>query len=241
MEQNDVLGRLEKAFSATFIWELLPGIIHNFANPLNGIMGRAQIMDKRFTEMIAELEVVHPEVVEEMEPVIDKLKRDMVSIIRETDRFFDMFRDVSDMMGAVQCATTESIRLSHFVNLVLRFFDHYLDFKHGIVKDIVLEDLPEQRRNPRCLSLGLWSLVRYAQQRMGGGKGAKLEVRGHRGSDGSRIMLSYAVTPIGECEENLFRDACLLFESIGARVTREIRRDTEHLSLLFPHQAADVP
>jgi len=236
MEQKEVVDRLENAFAATFIRELLPGIIHNFANPLNGIMGRVQLMEKRFTEMIAQLETDHPEVLEGIAPLIDKLRRDLTSIIGETDRFFDMFRDVSDMMGAVQCPTTESIRLSALVNLVLRFFDHYLEFKHGIVRDVMVEDLPEIQAVPRFFSLGLWSLFRYAHQKMGGGQGGRLEVRGDRKQNFVQIMLSYSLTPDGKWEEPLFRDARSLFESIGVQVEREAHQDTELLSLVFPHQ-----
>lgn len=234
VEQSELMMRLEEAFTGTFIRELLPGIIHNFANPLNGIMGRAQIMEKRFAGMVNTLEVNHPQVAEEMASVIEKLRRDMASITRETDRFFDLFRDVSDMMSVVQNPTVVPIQLSNLGNLVVRFFDHYLDFKHGVVKEVVWDDLPEIKGNVRLFSLGLWSLLRYAQKRMGGEKGGQLKLTGNVRTDAVELHLSFSVASPTVSDEQLFQDVKQLFEASGIGVLRDIQDGREAIVLTFP-------
>ena len=47
MEKDNKQTLLEKEFLATFLKELMPGILHNFANPLNGIMGRSKLLQRR--------------------------------------------------------------------------------------------------------------------------------------------------------------------------------------------------
>ena len=41
MDNDGIYRELENDFLSTFMGELMPGVLHNFANPLNGIMGRA--------------------------------------------------------------------------------------------------------------------------------------------------------------------------------------------------------
>ena len=47
MNGTNLYALLEKVFVATFLDELIPGIFHNLANPLNGIMGRSKLMQRR--------------------------------------------------------------------------------------------------------------------------------------------------------------------------------------------------
>jgi len=44
---HEVVSRLRAAFEASFVREMLPGVVHNFANPLNGIMGRSSLVQRR--------------------------------------------------------------------------------------------------------------------------------------------------------------------------------------------------
>jgi len=191
---RETLEKLSEAFASTFISELIPGMVHNFANPLNGIMGRAQIMERRLKEMIARMEKEHPAVFSEYVNVYEKLKRDVSAINQESDRFFSMFRDVSDKFSALQGETIERIDLARLLKLELRFADHYLDFKHGVTKEIsLIEGLPEIQGPPRLFSLALWGLLRYIQRRMGRGKANRLRLEARREEPGIRLDFSYSV------------------------------------------------
>jgi len=57
MERGEIYQALEDDFSETFIRELMPGILHNFANPLNGIMGRARLLQKRMEDLLQKIDL----------------------------------------------------------------------------------------------------------------------------------------------------------------------------------------
>jgi hypothetical protein len=158
---------LENVFESTFVDELIPGILHNFANPLNGIMGRAQILQRRLNETIAKMGVQYPEAANAFADMHKKLVTDVASICQESDRFYNMFQDVSGKLYAIGSDAVERINLSRLVASELRFNDYYLDFKHEIMKELSLnESLPEINGIASYYSLCFWSLFRYAMVRM---------------------------------------------------------------------------
>ncbi|MCX5827407.1 MAG: hypothetical protein NTV58_05315 [Deltaproteobacteria bacterium] len=95
MKGEDRFRDLEQAFVATFQHELIPGILHNFANPLNGIMGRAQILKKRIEDNLKKIHDQYPHVASEFSDIHKKILSDITSITTESDRFYNMFHDVS--------------------------------------------------------------------------------------------------------------------------------------------------
>lgn len=161
------LGLL-KAFEATFMEDLIPGILHNFANPLNGIMGRAQLLQRRLTDTLAKLERQYPEAAVTFHDSHKRLVSDVASICQESDRFYNMFQDVSGKFYAMaSMGAAERINLSQLLAGELRFADYYLDFKHEIKKEIVLEEsLPDVTGISGHYSLCFWSLFRQAMNRM---------------------------------------------------------------------------
>ena len=62
MNETDLYTHLVKKFVATFLDELMPGIFHNFANPLNGIMGRSKLMQRRLENFVRKIENRYPEI-----------------------------------------------------------------------------------------------------------------------------------------------------------------------------------
>ena len=112
MELRDLL---ENVFESTFVDELIPGILHNFANPLNGIMGRAQILQRRLNETIAKMGVQYPEAANAFADMHKKLVTDVGSICQESDRFYNMFQDVSGKLYAIGSDAVERINLSRLV------------------------------------------------------------------------------------------------------------------------------
>jgi len=66
MNEKDLYTHLEKKFVATFLDELIPGIFHNFANPLNGIMGRSKLMQRRLDDFVKKMETRYPSIENEM-------------------------------------------------------------------------------------------------------------------------------------------------------------------------------
>lgn len=167
MDQEAISQRLGKAFEETFIGELIPGILHNFANPLNGIMGRAQLLQRRLNDTVAKLEQQYPDAAATFREANKKLISDVASICQESDRFYGMFQDVTGKFYTMASLKAERINLSQLLGAELRFADYYLDFKHEIRKEIVLEDsLPEITGISSYYSLCFWSLLRQVMHRM---------------------------------------------------------------------------
>jgi hypothetical protein len=154
---------LQEAFVATFMDELLPGIFHNFANPLNGIMGRSKLMQRRLIEFVKKIEKRYPGIEEEMGAEYAKLVSDVNSINNESDKFYNMFCVSTGKFYAIGSQIVEKINLSNLVEAELGFADFYLDFKHNIKKEIRLDrESPDIEGGTAFYSMALWMLIRQA-------------------------------------------------------------------------------
>jgi signal transduction histidine kinase len=131
IEHQDIYDFLEKEFQDTFIDELVPGIVHNFANPLNGIMGRARLLQRKLMEIMKTIDVGKDTSLADNNK---KLVYDVESIIRESDRLSVILQSVTGKFCAVSDRTIQRINLSDLIELEMNFFDFYLEFKHSIKK-----------------------------------------------------------------------------------------------------------
>jgi signal transduction histidine kinase len=160
----DMAQRLRRAFEETFVDALIPGILHNFANPLNGIMGRAQLLERRLNDSLGKIATACPTVMAEFGEPLKKIASDVQSICQETGRLYDLFQDVSGKFSLLGSDVSPApIDLSRLLAAEMRFADGYLDFKHEIRKEMDLEDtLPEITGVAAYYSLCFWSLFRGA-------------------------------------------------------------------------------
>ena len=165
--RQELVRKIAGGFDATLIAELFPGIIHNLANPLNGIMGRATLMQRRTAEHMKKIQDLYPEMPADMTAGLKKIIQDADSIVRESDRFFSMFRDLTEKFSAIAPREEERINLSQLIAGEMRFADFYLDFKHEVDKTISLEEqLPEVTGVYAIFSLCLSGLLRRAMRVM---------------------------------------------------------------------------
>lgn len=214
---RELYEMLEKDFEATFVAELIPGILHNFANPLNGIMGRAQILQRRLRDTIAKLGDHYPEAAAAFLEPHGKLIADVASICQESDRFYGMFQDVSGKFYAITSPTPERINLSRLLAAELRFADYYLDFKHEVRKELDLDDhLPEIFGISSHYSLCFWSLFRSAMAWMKDSSEKVMHISTAHSEPHVTVKLRYRGRPWTEDE----RGAVALALSAADRVTR---------------------
>lgn len=163
-DHQGIYNFLEKEFQETFIEELVPGIVHNFANPLNGIMGRARLLQRRLMETMKNVDVNRESSNEENNK---KVVHDVDSIVRESDRLSNILQCVTGKFCAVSDRTIQRINLSDLVELEMKFLDFYLEFKHNIKKIVELErELPDIKGIPADYSLALSVLIRYSMNSM---------------------------------------------------------------------------
>lgn len=164
MKKGEIYRALEKEFSTTFIEELIPGILHNFANPLNGIMGRSKLLQRRFEQAIKKIEEIYPDVAVGMADEIQRIRADIKAVSQESDSFFDMFKDVAGKFYTLAAKENEErINISQLLSAEMRFANFYLDFKHEIKKEIQFDqDVPEFKGNVADLSLAFWRIIRHS-------------------------------------------------------------------------------
>jgi signal transduction histidine kinase len=167
VNRQEMIRKQVEGFDATLTTELIPGVIHNFANPLNGIMGRATLMQRRTAEHVRKMQDLYPEMPAETVAGLNKILQDADSIVRESDRFFSIFRDLTTKFSAIVPREEEKINLSQLISNEMRFADFYLDFKHEVNKTLNLEDnLPEIKGIYAIYSLCFAALLRRAMRVM---------------------------------------------------------------------------
>ena len=163
MEERNIYQSLEDDFTSTFIRELIPGVLHNFANPLNGIMGRSKLLQRRIDHAVKKINEKYPEAALALEEELQRIENDVRSVNKESESFFEMFRDVSGKFYALAAKGNEPINLSQLLAAEMRFANFYLEFKHGIKKNVKFdEEIQEFTGNVAELSLVFWRLIRFA-------------------------------------------------------------------------------
>jgi len=165
-EGYNAFEEMVKEFQASFTTELIPGILHNFANPLNGIMGRSRLLQRRaikHLENISEYAQIDEEKLKECRKVID----DTDLIVNETDKLFNLFNDVAEKFRRLSDTAVRKINLSELIKTEIAFFDFYLDFKHQVKKNLMLDDeISEVTGSPADYSIALSTLIRYVANSM---------------------------------------------------------------------------
>jgi nitrogen-specific signal transduction histidine kinase len=166
MDKGEIYRALEKDFTTTFIEELIPGILHNFANPLNGIMGRSKLLQRRIEENIRKMEEKYPDAAAGMADELQRIRTDIRAVNHESEYFFEMFKDVAGKFYALAAKNEDRINISQLLAAEMRFVNFYLDFKHEIKKDIQWDkDIPDFKGNTADLSLAFWRIIRFAMTR----------------------------------------------------------------------------
>ncbi len=165
MDKEAIYQELEKGFLSTFMGELIPGMLHNFANPLSGIMGRSELLQRRLEDSIKKMEARWPGFSRDFGA--EKIIKDIGTISGESDRFFHLFRDLSDKFSSLACQEPTAIDLSRLIESEMRFADFYLDIKHDYQKNIQLDqNLPAIVGKAADFSLSIFSLLMSAKERM---------------------------------------------------------------------------
>lgn len=155
---------LKEEFQSTVVEELLPGILHNFANPLNGIMGRSKLLQKRAGEALGMTEFGTSD---PTAGAREKILRDVDLVAEQGDRLYELFSQVAGKVHRLHDTRICPVNLSELLAEELAFLDFYLDFKHSIEKTVNLNmDNPTVMGAPADFSLALSSLLRYSMSAM---------------------------------------------------------------------------
>lgn len=233
--REELIRKIAGGFDTTLIAELFPGIIHNLANPLNGIMGRATLMQRRVAEHMRRMQDLYPEMPADMTAGLKKIIQDADSIVRESDRFFSMFRDLTEKFSAIAPREEERINLSHLIAGEMRFADFYLDFKHEVDKTLSLEEqLPEVTGVYAIFSLCLSGLLRRAMRVMKASPKKEFSILTRH--DEHSVIVEIGDTGefgVDGADEELL-DIIALLEDCGARIHRQREGDWNRMTIEIP-------
>ena len=233
--REELIRKIAGGFDTTLIAELFPGIIHNLANPLNGIMGRATLMQRRVAEHMRRMQDLYPEMPADMTAGLKKIIQDADSIVRESDRFFSMFRDLTEKFSAIAPREEERINLSHLIAGEMRFADFYLDFKHDVDKTLSLEEqLPEVTGVYAIFSLCLSGLLRRAMRVMKASPKKEFSILTRH--DEHSVIVEIGDTGefgVDGADEELL-DIIALLEDCGARIHRQREGDWNRMTIEIP-------
>ncbi|MGZ3593547.1 MAG: hypothetical protein ACXWL9_07965 [Syntrophales bacterium] len=201
---RDIQNVLEKAFHGTFAEELVPGIVHNFANPLNGIMGRSRLLQRKLTDIIKKADIEEDASYQEDNK---KLVRDVDSIAREADRLSVLLQTVMGKFCAIGDRTVQKVNLSELLELEMRFFDFYLEFKHSVKRTLQLDrELPDVRGTPADYSLAFSTLIRYATVAMKGSASKELHISTQIENGQACVKIQNRGVPISDDLKTLLLD-----------------------------------
>ena len=141
MSKNDQRSRIctemEKDFESTVLQGFIPGLLHSFANPLNGILGRSRLLQERVEKTI-EAVSGHNGMRDTILEGCNRIARDADLIVRESETFFDLFGKISGKFYRLSDTTVQKVNLSDLIEAEVAFLEFYLDFRHNIDKKLLL-------------------------------------------------------------------------------------------------------
>ncbi|MBW2559599.1 MAG: HAMP domain-containing histidine kinase [Deltaproteobacteria bacterium] len=199
-DNKKIFEELEREFESTF-GELIPGIIHDFASPLNGILGRSELLGRRVEktlERIAENgNTTNSGILEDCK----KIGGDAGLLAREADRLFDLFNSVAGKFRTLKDTAVQEINLSEIVEDEVAFLWFYPDTKHDVEKHLTLErDIPVVTGVRADYSIALSAIIRHSIDSMQESESKELAVT--TGYDDSHVYIRIedTGTPIAEVQ-----------------------------------------
>lgn len=165
MDESGIYEKLRELFVADIMERIIPGAIHNLANPMGGITGRVQLMQARIARNFGKLESSHPDFYREF--ALDKIVRDVEILSGETETLLSIFRNFEEKFLSLSVRGQEPLNLPQMIEAEMKFADFYLDFKHNVIKKLDFgENVPAVYGERAGYSLGLAALVNSARLRM---------------------------------------------------------------------------
>jgi signal transduction histidine kinase len=164
-KQGEIFKELKKKFELT-LGGLISGILHNFANSVNGILGRSELLQgraERLKLIINNNNNIDAEILEGCKKII----YDAGLIAKEADGFFSLFNDVTRKFQSLSDTALRRINLSELVEAEMAFLQFYPDFKHNIKKKLVLDrEIPEISGVKADYSIFMSEIIRHSVNSM---------------------------------------------------------------------------
>ena len=255
MDELELLDKLKGTFVADLMGAIIPGAIHNFANPLNGLTGRIKLLEMHLSKAVQAVEPIQPGL--SSEHPLDKISRDVDILTDESERLLDLFRNFEGKIMALFSGEQEMLDLAELIKAEVKFADYYLDLKHDVSKTLRVDgDIPLVLGNRAGYSLCLSSLINFARLRLKNVSEKKLDISVSCDDDGIKIMIQDSGERISEAcnkiaAENGFGDeartatdsgcvfSLLLLKMYGFQTAVDFREGRNIVLLAKPYKTAN--
>lgn len=130
-----------QALDLAFLGSLVPGIIHNFATPLSGVLGAIQLMEKRIAaieQALRNLQTLDDGDRQDLNSMWEKHRSNVDILARNAKHLADMMQIIVRRISRSNSNVEEMLSLNDLIHNELRFLEANLSFKHKVKKNVAL-------------------------------------------------------------------------------------------------------
>jgi signal transduction histidine kinase len=134
-----------QSLELSFVGSLMPGMLHNLATPLSGVIGATQLMEMRAAEqekIVERLGAANSSLSAELETMLKKNKTNLDIIGRNADQLIKLVEVMVQRFQRMSVRQRIPQSLNELVQNELEFLNANLAFKHKVRKEISLADEP---------------------------------------------------------------------------------------------------
>jgi hypothetical protein len=138
-------GHEFQSLELSFVGSLLPGILHNIATPLSGVIGATQLMEMRNADqdkILERLDSANQQASEELIALLQKNKTNLDIIERNATQLIDLVHVLVQRFQRSSVRRKLPQSLNELVKNELIFLHSNLVFKHKVRREVQLCDEP---------------------------------------------------------------------------------------------------
>jgi len=143
--RDDALTPDYEALEMSFLGSMLPGIVHNLATPLSGVIGATQLLEMRLGEqekLIAELETASSRNADALRVQISKNKSNLDIMSRNARQLTELLQTIIRRFHRSTNDLPQLQSLYEMLSNELQFLDANLTYKHKVRKHFDLSTDP---------------------------------------------------------------------------------------------------
>ena len=131
-----------QALDLAFLGSLLPGIIHNWATPLSGVIGATQLLERRgsaIKDLLENYDSLSRAERDELQKQLERNRTNVEILSRNAQHLADLLQVLVQRITRGNGSARDFFPLNELMQNELRFLESSLQFKHKVRKTISLE------------------------------------------------------------------------------------------------------